>query len=59
MVSSVSQPMSRQRHIDIYSPEDRAYWCERFGVSEDALRQAVKLTSNRASTVAAHLGISL
>ncbi|WP_156311985.1 DUF3606 domain-containing protein [Methylobacterium platani] len=51
--------MSRQRHIDIYSPQDRAYWCERFGVSEDVLRQAVKLTSTRASTVAAHLGISL
>ncbi|TNC07650.1 DUF3606 domain-containing protein [Methylobacterium terricola] len=52
-------PTDRQRHIDIYSPEDRAYWCERFGVSDDALRQAVKLTSTRASTVAAHLGIAL
>ncbi|MEH3148142.1 MAG: DUF3606 domain-containing protein [Methylobacterium frigidaeris] len=46
-------------HIDIYSPEDRARWCERLGVSDEALRQTVKLIGSRATTVAAHLGVAL
>ncbi|WP_298952199.1 DUF3606 domain-containing protein [uncultured Methylobacterium sp.] len=59
MPSTLAAGSRPVRHIDIYSPEDRAYWCERLGITDDALRQTVKLIGSRASTVAAHLGVAL
>ncbi len=56
---AASKPARPIQQIDIYCPENRAYWSDRFGVSEIELRQAIKLIGSRASTVAAHLGQSI
>ncbi|MBL7309371.1 DUF3606 domain-containing protein [Escherichia coli] len=43
-------------HFSIYDAKARRYWAERFRVSEERLRKAVKMVGNRISTVADYLG---
>jgi hypothetical protein len=45
-----------QRPIDVNRVDDVQYWCERLGVSEQALRQAVADVGVSAEQVAVHLG---
>ncbi|WP_128561047.1 DUF3606 domain-containing protein [Methylobacterium crusticola] len=60
-MTSINSVTARRpiQQIDLYCPQDRAYWSHRFGISDAELRQAIKMTGSRASTVAAHLGLSI
>jgi hypothetical protein len=50
--------MSDEAHdpIDVTQAGEVQYWCERLGVSEHALRQAVADVGPRVEQVAVHLG---
>jgi len=50
--------MSDEAHdpIDVTQAGEVQYWCERLGVSEQALRQAVADVGPRVEQVAVHLG---
>ncbi|MDM0034111.1 DUF3606 domain-containing protein [Variovorax sp. J22P271] len=50
--------MSDEVHdpIDVTQTHEIQYWCDRLGVSEQALRQAVADVGPRAEQVAVHLG---
>lgn len=43
-------PLDRGR-VDLTDPNEVAYWCEEFGCSEDALRQAVERVGNHTGAV--------
>lgn len=51
--TATSRPMT---HIDIYDASIRQLWAERFGITDQQLRKAVKLAGSRISMVAGHLG---
>ena len=51
--TSTSRP---QTHIDIHDASVRQLWAERFGVTDQQLRKAIKLAGSRISMVAGHLG---
>ncbi|MEH3145917.1 MAG: DUF3606 domain-containing protein [Methylobacterium frigidaeris] len=59
MASGPSSPSRSIQNIDIYCDKSRAQWSERFGITDAQLRQVVRQIGPRASTVAAHLGVSL
>ena len=43
-------------HIQVYDRTDRQLWAQRFGVSEERLRKAVRLVGTRLTTIADYLG---
>ncbi|MDM0024036.1 DUF3606 domain-containing protein [Variovorax saccharolyticus] len=55
MAEDLKAPDS-QRPIDVNRVDEVQYWCERLGVSEHALRQAVADVGASAEQVAVHLG---
>ncbi|WP_298967610.1 DUF3606 domain-containing protein [uncultured Methylobacterium sp.] len=59
MASGPSSPHRAIQTIDIYCDKSRAQWSERLGITDEQLRQAVRQIGPRASTVAAHLGVTL
>ena len=49
-------PDARARtRVDVNDPADIQYWTERFGIQEDALRDAVDTVGPAAEEVARHL----
>lgn len=51
--TSTSRP---QTHINIHDASVRQLWAERFGITDQQLRKAVKLAGTRISMVAGYLG---
>lgn len=48
-------PQDRSR-VNVEQDYERRWWSQKWGVSEDRLREAVKAAGSSASAVAKHLG---
>lgn len=44
-------------HIDMYDRAVREGWAQRFAVTDERLRKAVRMVGSRVSSVAAYLGL--